>query len=315
MPLAAANLECRLLDACIACYAISNGTLSPNAPGYADVGFKPGTTPTVFVDGVEGINAGFVGETFDGWVVVAYRGTLPPFSGSFWPWVEDWLHDFELGPMDWSVGGKVIGRVETGFGKAVLNTWAAVQSALGQMDLKSKKGILVTGHSKGGGMTFPACTLIKNLYPAMLVENCSYAAPLTCDRTFEASYYALGLKAFTVRYQNQYDIVPFLPYYPHFAMLASAERLFTGGVNNSITAEKWPDVENDYVALGALRYLGDGCQVEYGEQGETDATNALWHALDHFEFSKIVDAHAASGRYHDCICGAAQSTLAIEAQT
>ncbi|RYG09619.1 MAG: hypothetical protein EON92_14320 [Burkholderiales bacterium] len=211
--------------------------------------------------------------------------------------------------------GKVIGRVEAGFGNAVLNTWPTVQAALGRMNLAGKKGILVTGHSKGGGMTFPACTLLKNLLPGMLVENCSYAAPLTCDRTFGAAYDAMGLKAFTVRYQNQFDIVPFLPYYPHFAMLASAERLFTGGVNNTITAGKWPALENDYAPLGALRYLGDGCQVEFGDQGETDATNALWHALDRFEFSKIADAHAASGRYHDCICGAAQSTLAIEAQT
>ena len=303
MPLAAANLECRLLDACIACYAISNGTLSPHAPGYADVGFMPGTAPTVFVDGTEGINAGFVGETADGWVIVAYRGTLPPFRGDFWAWVDDWLNDFRLGPMDWPVGGKVIGRVETGFGYAVLNTWAAVQAALARIDLQQKKGILVTGHSKGGGMTFPACTLIKNLYPATLVENCSYAAPLTCDRTFEASYHAMGLKAFTVRYQNQYDIVPFLPYYPHFAMLAAAERLFTQGVNHTITAEKWPGIENDYVALGQLRYLGDNCQVEYGDQGETDATNALWSALERFDFSEIADAHAAAGRYHTCICG------------
>lgn len=303
MPLAAANLECRLLDACIACYAISNGTLSPDAPGYAGVGFMPGTQPTVFVDGTEGINAGFVGETADGWVVVAYRGTLPPFRGDFWAWVDDWLNDFRLGPMDWTVGGKVIGRVETGFGYAVLNTWAAVQAALARINLQQKKGILVTGHSKGGGMSFPASTLLKNLYPGALVENCNYAAPLTCDRTFQASYAAMGLQPFTVRYQNQYDIVPFLPYYPHFGMLAAAERLATQGVNRVITPEKWPGIENDYVPLGALRYLGDNCRVEYGQQGETDATNALWSALERFEFGKIADAHAAAGRYHTCICG------------
>ncbi len=75
-------------------------------------------------------------------------------------------------------------------------------------------------------------------------------------------------------------------------------------------------VSGVYLAsIGALRYLAGGCVVEFGDQGETDATNDLWHALDRFEFGKIADAHAATGRYHDCICGAAQSTLAIEAQT
>lgn len=303
MPVAAADLECRLLDACIACYAIQDGKLNPDAPGYAGVGFAPGTAPAVFVDGTEGINAGFVGETADGWVVVAYRGTLPPFSGDFWAWVDDWLNDFDLGPTDWSVGGKVIGRVETGFASAVLNTWPAVQGALKAIDLSKKKGILVTGHSKGGGMSFPSATLIKNAYPGMLVEVCCYAPPLTCDRTFAASYQGMGLTSFTTRYQNQYDIVPFIPYYPHFGLLATAERLFTGGTNRVMTPERWPGIENDYVTVGALRYLGDNCQVETGEQGETDATKALWSALERFEFSKIVEAHAASGRYHTCICG------------
>ena len=225
MSITPSSLECRLLDASIICYSIQNQALSPSTPGYAQVGFAPGTGPTVFVDGVEGINAGFVGETADGWVIVAYRGTLPPFSGDLWAWVEDWLNDFRAGPMDWTVGNSVIGQVETGFGSAVLNTWGAVQAALNPIDLSRKKGILVTGHSKGAGMTFPAATLLKNLYPHLLVQVCCFAAPLTCDRTFAASYDAMGLSVFTARYQSQYDIVPFLPYEPHFALLASAEQV------------------------------------------------------------------------------------------
>ncbi len=303
MPITPTTLPCRLLDASIICYSIQNQAIDPSTPGYAQVGFAPGTTPRVFVDGTEGINAGFVGETADGWVIVAYRGTLPPFKGNFWPWVDDWLNDFRAGPMDWTVGGRVIGQVETGFGSAVLNTWSAVQAALGSIDMRRKKGILVTGHSKGAGMTFPAATLIKNQYPKFLVNVCCFAAPLTCDRNFAASYDAMGLKTFTVRYQNQYDIVPFLPVDPHFVLLASAERLFTEGRNDVITPEKWPSIENDYVPVGMLRYLADNCVVEYGEQGEADASAALWSALEGFEFETIVRAHAAAGRYHSCVCG------------
>ncbi len=303
MPITPISLECRLLDASILCYSIQNNAISPSTPGYAQVSFASGTTPAVFVDGTEGINAGFVGETADGWVVVAYRGTLPPFSGDLWAWVDDWLNDFRAGPMDWTVGGRVIGQVETGFGSAVVNTWSAVQAALSKIDLTGKKGILVTGHSKGAGMTFPAATLIKNLYPHLLVQVCCFAAPLTCDRNFAASYDTMGLSVFTARYQNQYDIVPFLPYEPHFGLLASAERLFRQSPNQVITREKWPDIENDYVPVGRLRYLGDNCVVAYGEQGESDATAALWQALEHFEFKTIAAAHAASGRYHSCVCG------------
>jgi hypothetical protein len=298
------SLQCRLLDACIICYSIQNGSISPNAPFYDNVGFKPGTTPTVFVDGPEAINAGFVGETADDWVIVAYRGTIPPFTGKFWSWVTDWLNDFRIGPAPWKVGGKVIGKVETGFGFAVINTWAAVSGALAKIDLSQKKGILVTGHSKGGGMTFPAATLIKNAYPHVPVQNCSFAAPLTCDQTFADSYKSMGLDPFTVRYQNQYDIVPFLPYYPHFAILAAAERRSNNGVNEAITADNWPsEVENDYVRIGKLRYLGNGCKVETGTVGQDDADSDLWHALDHLQFKEIVEAHGASGRYHSCVCG------------
>ncbi len=298
------ELECRLLDACIVAYDIKNGKICSTVPFYENIGIKPGTKPSVFVDGLEGINAGFVAETYDGWVFLVFRGTLPPFKGDFWAWVLDWLNDFRIGPMNWYVNDRYFGQVETGFGSALLDLWKNAHRALSAIDICQKKGVIVTGHSKGGGMTFPAATLVKCLYPDTLVENCSFAAPLTCDRTFQINYDAMGLKPFTVRYQNQYDIVPFLPYDPHFGMLATAERLANKGRNNSITRENWPaKIENDYVRIGSLRYLGDGCVVEYGEKGQDDADKAIWHALDHFEFEKIADAHLASGRYHDCVCG------------
>jgi hypothetical protein len=60
--------------------------------------------------------------------------------------------------------------------------------------------------------------------------------------------------------------------YPTFGLLAAAERRFKGGVNTVVTAEKWRSFENDYVALGALRYLGDNCVIETGRDGEQAAT-------------------------------------------
>jgi hypothetical protein len=146
--------------------------------------------------------------------------------------------------------------------------------------------------------------LIRNAYPQVPLQNCSFAAPLTCDRAFRDSYGNMGLAPSTVRYQNQYDIVPFLPYYPHFSILAAAERLSNNGVNEAITSETWPsEIENDYVRIGALRYLGDNCTVLTGEPGQEAADHDLWHALESLQFKEIAEAHSASGRYHTCVCG------------
>ena len=304
MPILTRDLECRLLDACIVSYDIKNNKIDPNVPFYNNIGIKSGTTPYVFEDGLENINAGFVAETYDDWVFVVFRGTLPPFKGDFWAWILDWLNDFRIGPMNWYVNNNYFGQVETGFGSAVLDLWKFVLQALSAIDLNSKKGIIVTGHSKGGGMTFPAASLLKGLYPHMLIQNCSFAAPLTCDSTFQTNYDKMGLKVFTVRYQNQYDIVPFLPYYPHFSMLASAERLSNDdNLNRVMTEEAALSLRNDYVRIGNLRYLGNGCQVEYGTKGQDQADQDIWYALEHLEFTRIVDAHSASGRYHTCVCG------------
>jgi hypothetical protein len=94
-----------------------------------------------------------------------------------------------------------------------------------------------------------------------------------------------------------------LPYYPTFGLLAAAERRSKGGANTVVTAEKWPSIENDYVALGALRYLGDNCVIETGGDGEQAAYRDLWSALDSFDFDAIAEAHSAEGRYHTCVCG------------
>ena len=301
-----ATLECRLINASIACYAIKNGALDPANPNLAKLGLKPGTQPTVFVNGPEHINAGFVAETADDWVVLALRGTLPPFKGDLWAWIRDWLQDFEAGPTDWTIGGRVFGRVETGFATGMLSIWPMAKAAIDAIDLTGKRGILVTGHSKGAAMTFLATSLIKSEHPHMLVQNCCFAAPLTCDATFQSNYDALGLRPFTVRYQNEYDIVPFLPWWPALTLAASAERRERGEAVQ-MAPEAWPEPgnaasDNLYKPVGILRYIGPSCQIEYGTKAENDAWTALWQAIDAGKVREIAEAHSASGRYCTCIC-------------
>ncbi|HJZ82569.1 MAG TPA: lipase family protein [Pyrinomonadaceae bacterium] len=299
------TLECRLINASIAAYHIKNNQIDPSAPGYAQIGIKQGTTPVCFTRGIDQIDAGYVVETQDNWVFLVFRGTLPPFEGDFFRWVLDWMNDFRLGPTTWMVNGKSFGQAETGFASAVLDLWPQALDALTQINLPAMNGIIVAGHSKGAALSFLAASLLKGQYfPNLLVEVSGFAAPLVTDRTFRDNYNRLGLRSFSVRYQNEYDAVPFLPYLPTWDLLSTAERLSSGSGENVLIKDTFRQqaIENDYVPLGMLRYITTNCDLEYGEQGETDAWKALEHALLFFEFTRIVDAHSAAGRYLTCVC-------------
>lgn len=298
-----ATLECRLINASVAAYYIEDGTLSPSAPGYDKIGVKPGTVPAVFTGGSDQIDAGYVAETADDWVFTVFRGTLPPFAGDFWRWIDDWLNDFRIGPMDWKVDGTTFGRAETGFASAVLDLWPQVLAALRRIDLGPKKGIIVAGHSKGAAASSLAASLLKGEYfRNLLVEVCGFASPLVTDRAFRDNYNLLGLRPFSARYQNEYDIVPFLPYWPVLDVLAASERR-SRGMNLTITEQvRQQAAGNDYVPLGILRYITTACGIEYGDKAESDALRAIGDALLHLRFTEIAEAHAAQGRYLSCVC-------------
>jgi|SRR5215211_465324 len=300
----AATLECRLINASIAAYYIKDHTIDPSAPGYEKIGLKPGTVPAVFTGGSDHIDAGYVAETADGWVFLVFRGTLPPFQGDFWRWIDDWLHDLLVEPANWVVDGKLFGQVEAGFASAVVDLWPQVRNALKTVDLQSKKGIVVTGHSKGAAASFLAASLLKGQdFKNLLVEVCCFAAPLVTDSTFRYNYDVLfKLRQLTVRYQNEYDVIPFLPYWPVLDILAASERL-SRGTNLVIRADKRETaIENDYVPLGVLRFITKKCGIEYGDKGESDAVAAVKDALLNLRFSEIVEAHGAQGRYLTCVC-------------
>jgi hypothetical protein len=300
----AATLECRLINASVAAYYIKGGRIDPSAPGYDKIGLKPGTVPKVFTGGNDQIDAGYVAETEDGWVFLVFRGTLPPFKGDFWRWVKDWLNDLRIEPTRWVVDRKPFGQAEAGFASAVVDLWPLVVAALKAVDLGSKKGIIVTGHSKGAAASFLAASLLKGQYfKNLLVEVCCFAAPLVTDKTFRDNYDALGLRPFSVRYQNEYDVVPFLPYWPFLDLLAAGERLDRDGTNVVITeAERQRAIENDYVPIGILRFITTKCEIEYGEKAESDAWKDFEDAFFSGRFLEIVEAHDAQGRYLTCVC-------------
>ena len=273
-----------------------------SAPHYDRVGFA--APPQCFVNGDESINACFVAQTKDDWVILAFRGTLPPFTGDFWAWVDDWMQDFEIGPVPWSVDGQAFGQVEGGFAAATTALHAAVSPTLKAIDWSGKKGLVITGHSKGAAAAFLAASLFKSQYPEVVTKVWAYAAPLCGDATFRDRLYGLGLLPHLVRYQNEDDLVPFLPWYPTLDLLASTERRARPERSNLVItrSRRLQQIANDYVTLGAIRYLTTTCAIEYGAQAEADAWAALEDALLTFSFGTIVDAHGLSGRYLQCPC-------------
>jgi hypothetical protein len=105
-----------------------------------------------------------------------------------------------------------------------------------------------------------------------------------------------------VRYQNEYDAVPFLPYWPFLDLLAAGERL-DRGANLAVTEDTRANaVENDYVPIGTLRFITTDCTLEYGQKGASDAWQDFKDALFSGRFQEIVDAHSAQGRYLTCVC-------------
>jgi hypothetical protein len=299
----AATLECRLINASVAAYSIKDHTIDPPPGGWEKIGVKPETI-TVFTGGNDQIDAGYVAETEDGWVFLVFRGTLPPFKDDFWQWVKDWLNDLQIEPMTWTVDGKPFGQAEAGFASAVLVLRRKIVATLKAVDLGSKKGIIVTGHSKGAAASFLAASLLKGQYfKNVLVRVCCFAAPLVTDKTFRDNYDTLGLRPFSVRYQNEYDVVPFLPYWPFLDLLAAGERLDRDGTNVVMTeAERQRAIENDYVPLGILRFITTKCGIEYGEKAESDAWKDFEDAFFSDRFLEIVEAHDAQGRYLTCVC-------------
>src|SRR5271170_105626 len=82
-----------LLCACRRAYDIQFAGLLPAdlTSDDATIGWCP-VAPNAFVNGIDRIDAGYVGETDDA-VIVVLRGTLPPSSPDRGQMVLDWLSD------------------------------------------------------------------------------------------------------------------------------------------------------------------------------------------------------------------------------
>lgn len=209
----------RMLDAAISAYAITPHGFNPDCKYWAPIRVKGNATP--MLGGPYWIDAGFMAETEDDWVVVSLRGTLSGYDSwdSFVAFIEDWLGDDKTKQVPMYAGGSHLGNVHKGFLEATQTIWFMLKPQLTRIDWSSKQGLQITGHSKGAGMTFLLAALVRAELGApgaggpQEVHVNAYAAPLAGDAKFAAKYKELKLDKTTTRHQRAHDVVPFVPPY------------------------------------------------------------------------------------------------------
>lgn len=300
------DLDCRMIDASILAYEFtSNGPLDKSLSGYGKVGFDPhAPAPVGIIRGFEKINAAFVGRLDTGDLVVAFRGTIPPGDGPWERWISDWLNDFRIGQTRWSTTRHPdYGYVEAGFAAATLDLWPQVKVLVdGFMRAgPPPRSIVVTGHSKGAALAPLAATLLRAAYPTAYIQLRVFAQPLTGNQTFKDKFTLDGLNGRMVRFQYDYDLVPFLPEYWSWRLAADcaaqAADSLPEAIHASESALSWA-----YVDIGSLIYIKDDCTPLVGEHGYVEARNAIERALLELRFSTIMHAHSARGGYAHCTC-------------
>jgi hypothetical protein len=172
------------------------------------------------------IDLALVGRVNEG-VVVAFRGTLPPFfagDNDGWSVLLDWLNDTMslcIETPDYA------GGVHMGFAESTRRLWedgegtagvkAAVQAMLaqGRADGRSRRHLFVTGHSKGGALAnltaFRAAC--QSEWRDMGVSVATFAAARAGNAAFALAYEASRIAC--LRYEIPSDLVPHLPPGPH----------------------------------------------------------------------------------------------------
>lgn len=172
------------------------------------------------------IDLALVGRVAEG-VVVAFRGTLPPFFASDndgWSVLLDWLNDsmsFCIEAPDYA------GGVHMGFAESTRRLWEdgegmpGVRSAIdamlaqGRADGRSRRHLFVTGHSKGGALANLTAYRAARVpgWRDMGVSVATIAAARAGNAAFARAYEASRIAC--LRYEIPSDLVPHLPPGPH----------------------------------------------------------------------------------------------------
>ena len=262
--------------------------------------------PAFHADGVHDINACFVGITEDGYALIGLRGTLPPSldGDDLLQWVNDWANDFHIRPVPWTPGGTPMGKAERGFAEASLQLWPWIRTQLAAVLPRAPAGVLITGHSKGGAMSYLIASLVQTEWPELAgkISVHAFAPAASVNADFVVAYDAMGLSAQTCRYIVACDIVPFLPDWReaniwtglHFeGLMYEAEWLIIG---NFVGRE----TEGGYSAPGQLVFFDTAFQQITGPDTRETALACVIDVLKDGRFDLIGAAHDVIGSYGRC---------------
>lgn len=291
--------QCRLACASACAYGIAlNGQYTPPEPFSSAIGWLDQPKAVFGGDGPGGdINAALLGANEADGIILAFRGTLPPIP--FTPAAaRDWFQDiFFSEPVERS---PLPGKVHAGMLAALDSIWEGLVHELGVLNARyPDKDLIVTGHSKGGGMAGIAAARLhfgsSGSPPPAAVYT--YAAPHAGNSDFVAAFPFADISV--NRYENYLDIVPYLP--PEQQFIHMAEEIPILGELFEM-ADGW-----DYAPLGTLYYIDRDHQVETEYPGlDTLRLMELIAAMLRGEkgFAEIADAHSldCGGGYMSGTC-------------
>lgn len=319
-----------------------------NAPGAVT-----STQPTAIFDHEQGEAWGVVNKSMPGdpqnrdsaylWLsksklVIVFRGTLllnkPTASAAPLPLVaDDWANDAKF----LAVSDPELGRVHQGFRDSLQALWGpkqnppvdSIQYRLDQWKSEGKLPpglpVYITGHSKGGALADMAALKLKveGILPVTAVYTYAGARAGTAD--FAQRYAGQKLDGITYRYENQFDLVPHLPFSKQ-----DLDARLPSQLQKLSTQQLGQGQDDYYVSVGNLHYIfsssDDDHNLEALSLGYADQTaqgsldvaswDDLWShilVLNHGDFAKtLFYAHElypwATSRYYLGVCGAG-STL------
>ena len=273
---------CPLLCACGVAYDIGlDNPLSRATPFYAGVGYVAGSTPIVCQGILPETSACVIGVAASA-IVVAFRGTL--FTSP-----ADVLTDLMAAPSQptgWP------GPVHTGFFLSLMEIMPAITSAVTPlMKQNPKLPLVITGHSKGGGMASLAAWYLQanQVAAADNIFVTTFASPAPGTSVFAEAYQKVFDQS---NYINYLDIIPFLP--PDANLAHQLAGLYP---NNTL----WTDVIQAFVSWDYLHAASSNYFIlEDGTISTFDAHYLgfeadLKTALEAKDYSRIMAAH-----YHGC---------------